>query len=104
MTKMMESTRKNTVIVIATRRIVLKLFLIATLLGASVVVCQADVFFWGDMGGGYTGWLHCGTSAGNFWTVSPPCPPGESCLCEVCETQSCLDTATYQCRQLGYLD
>jgi hypothetical protein len=101
--KMMEHTRKNRTLPIAMRRIVLKLFLVAALLGASAAVCQADIFYLGIQAStGYGIYLHCGTSAGNALSLCPPCPPGESCLCDFCDTQECQTAADNACRALGY--
>lgn len=100
--KMMEPSRKNRILLVATRRIVLKLFLVAALIGASAAISQADVYWWGEENG-WTSWLHCGTSAGNYWSFAPPCPPGESCLHDICDTQACQETATNECRKRGYI-
>jgi hypothetical protein len=102
--KMMELTR-NRILLIATRRIVLKLFLVAALLGASAAVCLADVFYLGvHPSTGYGIYLHCGTSAGNALSLAPPCPPGESCSHIFCDTPECQTAADKACRDLGYVD
>jgi hypothetical protein len=93
---MKEPESKRTILLIA-RKLALKLFLIAALLSASVVV-HAQGYFWGYLPGGDTAWLWCSAS-GNHWTRcdTGSCPTGESCPCSECTTAACQDTANYEC-------
>jgi hypothetical protein len=97
---MKEPNRKRIVMVIATR-IALKLFFVAALLSASVVVYAARGYFLGYNSSGDTLWLWCDTSSGNYYSRcdTSSCPTGQSCPCEMCNTGPCQQSANAQCAQ-----
>ena len=98
----MELTRNRIVFGIA-RRLALKVFLVAAMVTATVAVHAQGTGYWlGGIGGGWNAFLWCGTSAGNFFTKCPPCPPGQSCPCEACDTSLCDEIADEQCAMRGH--
>ncbi|HEY8204571.1 MAG TPA: hypothetical protein VIF81_07585 [Pyrinomonadaceae bacterium] len=73
------------------KKLGLRIVALLTLIAATVVVCAAATYYMGD-GGGWTYWLSCGSSAGNFYYK---CDGGGNC--QACDTGPCQESADEQC-------
>lgn len=77
------------------RKMLFFAFTLLALVASSAVAVYADIY-WMQTSGGYTFWLSCGSSAGNYYYKCD----GQG-NCDDCETQACTDSANDQCAMHG---
>ena len=90
-------SRKSLPVVLAKKLILRLLVLVALLSGTAVV--YAEIYPMGGSGG-YTYWLSCGSSAGNYYYRCYN--DGNNNVCVACDTGPCQESADLQCAMRGH--